>query len=159
MVVESVTLGQVEVSDEKILHFNSGVPGFPDEKAFAFLPYETGSPFAFLQSTASPYLIFLVVDPFAFFQDYQFDLSDDLAREMEISLDSPPYVFNIVTIKDKLEAMTANLLAPVVVNWKNREAMQVVLEKSPYTTSHRLFPNGFPEQTGKGEGKHACPKP
>ncbi|MDR3560120.1 MAG: flagellar assembly protein FliW [Negativicutes bacterium] len=150
MVVESVAFGQIEVSDEKILRFDDGLPGFPDEKTFAFLPYGPDSPFAFLQSTTSPFLIFLVVDPFTIFKDYQVDLSDDLAREMELSEGSPPFVFNIVTIKDKLEDMTANLLAPVVVNWNNREGMQVVLEKSPYTTSHRLFPKGFPAQAGGG---------
>jgi len=152
MVVESVTLGQIEVPREKILRFDAGLPGFPDEKSFAFLPYGTGSPFAFLQSIVSPFLIFLVVDPFTIFQDYQFNFNDDLAREMELSEDSPPYVCNIVTIKDKLADMTANLLAPVVVNWNKRTAVQVVLEKSQYTTAHRLFPSGFPTQAGR-EGK------
>ncbi|MGP1366547.1 MAG: flagellar assembly protein FliW, partial [Schwartzia sp. (in: firmicutes)] len=34
---------------------------------------------------------------------------------------------------------TANLMAPVVINQKTREAKQVVLDKSHYTTKHRLF--------------------
>ena len=36
--------------------------------------------------------------------------------------------------------MTTNLLAPVVINRHSREARQVVLEKTQYTTKHRLFP-------------------
>jgi flagellar assembly factor FliW len=41
--------------------------------------------------------------------------------------------------------MTTNLLAPVVINTKNMQAKQVVLEKTNYTTKERLFP----EKEGK----------
>ena len=42
--------------------------------------------------------------------------------------------------------MTANLMAPVVINQRTMAAKQLVLEKSHYTTKHRLFE----EAAGKG---------
>ena len=36
--------------------------------------------------------------------------------------------------------MTANLMAPVVVGASAMRGKQIVLEKSRYTTKHRLFP-------------------
>ena len=77
------------------------------------------------------------------------ELADDLAKAIGVSKKMPPQVFAIVTVPEKMEEMTANLLAPIVVNPARRLALQVVLEKVPYTTRHRLFPNGFPEKREK----------
>jgi len=149
MVVKSTRFGTLEVEEKDILHFPEGLPGFADEKAFVFIPYGPQSPFAFLQSVAEPNLTFLIVEPFAFFADYRFELADDLAKAIGVSKKMPPQVFAIVTVPEKMEEMTANLLAPIVVNPARRLALQVVLEKVPYTTRHRLFPNGFPEKREK----------
>lgn len=151
MSIQSARFGTLEVDEKDILRFPKGLPGFSEEKEFAFLPYGSNSPFAFLQSIADPNLTFLIVEPFAFFTDYQFEIDDKLAQDLGMSDKLPPQVFCIVTVPEKLDDMTANLLAPIVVNWKDRLAMQVVLEKMSYTTRHRLFPQGFPQKAGEGE--------
>lgn len=48
--------------------------------------------------------------------------------------------FTLVELVIIIANMTTNLLAPVVINRHSREARQVVLEKTQYTTKHRLFP-------------------
>lgn len=151
MVVESVRFGTMEIDEQDILRFPEGLPGFPAEKAFAFIPYGPQSPFAFLQSVNEPNLTFLIVEPFLFFADYQFDLPEETAKTLGISEKVPPQLFAIITVPEKLEEMTANLLAPIVVNPRERVAVQVVLEKTAFTPRHRLFPNGFPQKTDKGE--------
>jgi flagellar assembly factor FliW len=151
MVIQSTRLGQLEVPTEEIVKFPGGLPGFPHETAFALIPHSPDSPFAFLQSVAEPNLTFLIVDPFPFFNDYQFDVNDGLLQEIGAGGDIPIRVFNIVTVPEKVAEMTANLLAPIVVNWNSRNALQVVLEKTAYTTRHRLFPQGFPQKSDKGE--------
>lgn len=150
MKVRSTRFGEIEVSDQFILDFPHGIPGFVDEKVFAFLPYQLESPFAFLQSANEPDLTFMIVEPFSFFPDYDFELEDGIVKELGISDENPPQVFNIVKVVEKLENMTANLLAPILVNWQNRKAMQYVLEKTSYQVRHRVFPNGLPPQTSKG---------
>ncbi len=139
MLIESTRLGNMDVPEDRIMNFPQGMPGFPDEKIFAFLPYEAESPFAFLQSASEPNLTFLLVEPFTFFQDYDFKVDDEIVDQLGISLENPPQVFNVVSIREKTEEMTANLLAPVLINWRDQKAMQIVLEKTSYTTRHRLF--------------------
>jgi flagellar assembly factor FliW len=151
MVIESTRFGSLDIDDRDILSFPEGLPGFGAEKAFAFLPYGPDSPFAFLQSVAEPNLTFLIVEPFAFFLDYQFVLPGEVEKALGLSKKNLPQIFAIVTVPEKLEEMTANLLAPLVVNAVKRIAVQVVLEKVPYTTRHRLFPQGFPPKKAKGD--------
>lgn len=150
MQIKSTRFGPIEIADNELIRFPHALPGFPGEKTFAFLPYQPESPFAFLQSVTEPDLTFVIVEPFAFFKEYSFNLDDTVATELGLSDENTPKIFNIVRIPEKIDEMTANLLAPIIVNWNNRKAIQIVLEKSPYTVRHRLFPQGLPDQTAKG---------
>lgn len=149
MLVRSTRLGDMELSEEQVLYFPHGLPGFLEEREFAYLPHQENNPFTFLQSVTEPDLTFIIVEPFPFFQDYEFELPDELVQELDCSEENPPQIMNIVSVPDSPEEMTANLLAPVVINCRARKAIQVVLEKTKYTTRHRLFPNGFAKQPGK----------
>ena len=56
-------------------------------------------------------------------------------------------VYTLLTINGgKVKDMTANLMAPVVLNTANMQARQIVLDRSSYTTKHRLFPENKEEQ-------------
>ncbi len=89
----------------------------------------------------------------SFFKDYAFEIEDEAAAEIGLSADNPPQIFTILTIPEKLEDVTANLVAPVLVNWRDRKASQIVLEKTSYTTRHKLFPNGLPQAAQTGGGR------
>ncbi len=153
MKIESTRFGTVEVDEKDVLCFEHGMLGFPEERRFAFIAYTEESPFAFLQALNSPELTFMVVDAFQFFGDYQFELEDAIATELGVSPDEPPQILNIVTVPEKTEEMTANLMAPLVINRKSGKARQVVLENPQYSLRQRLFPDGFPKDATSGEGK------
>ncbi len=133
--------GELELEDEDIVRFAHGLPAFEDEHEFVVLPYEEGTPYMFLQSAATPELAFLMTDPFVFFSDYSFELDDANMEELGIATPEDILVCTLISIPPTgIPDMTTNLLAPVVFNKNTMEAKQVVLEKSPYTTKHRLFP-------------------
>ena len=140
MIVQSTRFGELEVSDEQVLEFPQGVLGFPAEKRFALMEYKPDSPFYFLQSLADPDLTFLMINPFAFFNDYEFDMDDSLMAEIGVTAENPPTVFKIATVKDKIDNMTVNLAGPVLVNLRDRKAAQWVIEKTQFPTRYPLFP-------------------
>ena len=142
MIAQSTRLGELDVPDEQILEFPQGILGFPVEKRFALMEYKPASPFYFLQSLADPDLMFLMINPFAFFNDYEFAMDDALMGEIGVTADNPPTVFNIVTVKDKLANMTVNLAGPVLVNLRDGKAAQWVIEKTQFPTRYPLFPAG-----------------
>ena len=150
MKIESTRFGELDVKEEQLINFSYGIPGFPDEKRFVHIGQDNESPFSYLQSTTEVNLTFLLADPFAFIQDYEFVLEDDVAEALDLTLENPPQVFLIATMKEKLADMTVNLLAPVVVNGVNRTGRQVILDKPEYSIRHKLFPNGLPAEVAKG---------
>jgi flagellar assembly factor FliW len=150
MIIESTRFGKLEVAEEQIICFSHGIPGFPEEKTFAYIMYEAESPFSFLQSATEANLTFLIVDPFAFFHDYEFIIDDEIANELGLSQENPPQVFLIAKVKGELADMTVNLLAPIIINRINRTGRQVILDRPEYSISYKLFPYGLPEKAGKG---------
>ena len=140
--------GEIEVDEKKIVHFKDGIPAFESEHEFVILPYEEESPYYFMQSLTSPDLAFLLTIPFLFFNDYSFEIDDETIEELDIKDSENVFYYSMVTIPNgSIRYMTANLVAPIVLNGANMQAKQVVLEKSNYTTKHRLFP-----ETAKKEG-------
>ena len=140
--------GEIEVDEKKVVHFKDGIPAFEDEHEFVILPYEEDSPYYFMQSLTSPDLAFLLTIPFLFFNDYSFELDDETVRELDIKDSENVFYYTMITIPNgSIRYMTANLVAPIVLNGANMQAKQVVLEKSNYTTKHRLFP-----ESAKKEG-------
>ena len=155
MNIKTTRFGEIEAPEECIIDFADGLPGFPDETRFALFPYEPDSPFSILQSVANPDLTFLLADPYRFYNDYAFEMNDEMAAQWGFSAENPPLVYNVATRRDTLEQMTVNLLAPIVVNWPKRTGAQIIIESKYYSVQQLLFPDGIkikpsPKETGRG---------
>ncbi|MDU4959242.1 MAG: flagellar assembly protein FliW [Sporomusaceae bacterium] len=144
MHTRSTRLGQIEFVETDRVTFPDGLPGFADETDFVLMP-EADTPFAFLQSLHDPDLTFVLADPFAFYSDYSIELDAQCVAKLALSEDNRPQIWCIVTVPKQPADMTANLLAPVIANRRDNIACQYVLEKSGYTTRHRLFPQPAPQ--------------
>ena len=139
--IDTRRFGELEVDERDIVRFADGLPAFEDEHEFVVLPYEEGTPYMFLQSLATPELAFLMTDPFVFFPDYTFELDDANMEKLGVESMDDILVCTLISIPATgIANMTTNLLAPVVINRHSKEARQVVLERTHYTTKHRLFP-------------------
>ncbi|WP_353057236.1 flagellar assembly protein FliW [Brevibacillus sp. MER 51] len=119
------------------LFFEDGIPGFSHLQFFQLLQEEE-SPFFIIQSTEEKEVGFWVIDPFSFFPDYEFELSDVAKNALHVDEESQLGVFSIVTLRGNNEA-TVNLKAPIVVNLSNRMGRQVILQEDTYSIRQALF--------------------
>ena len=148
--VDTVRFGTIEVEEEKVVHFAQGIPAFEDEHAFVVIPYDEESPYFFLQSLQTPDLAFLMTVPYLFFKDYEFEIDDETQEKLALKNPDDVLVYVLLTIPHgSIKDMTANLMAPVIINAKTMQAKQLVLEKSTYTTKHRLFNEAEADAAGK----------
>lgn len=137
--VMTTRFGEIEYAREDVLTVRNGLLGFEGFDQFLLIEHRTGSPFRWLQSLQRPELAFLVVDPFQFFANYQVDISDAGAQELELSPTTAQVVYTIVTIpRGKPEEMTVNLAGPIVINAETRQARQFVVENPAFSVKQRL---------------------
>ncbi len=137
--VETVLFGEIEIRDDQIIRFPGGIPGFEDHEKFTIIEPDPSVPFSYLQSIEDQELHFILADPFVFFKSYEFEVPRGVQEEIEIDNPEVLAIKSIVSVQDKLEEATANLLAPIVINTKKMLAKQVVLHDTVYTTKHKLF--------------------
>ena len=81
--VNTLRFGEIEVDEDKIVHFEDGIPAFEDEHEFLIIPYDEESPYVFLQSLTTPELAFLMTVPFVFFPEYEFELDDEMQNKID----------------------------------------------------------------------------
>ncbi|UQZ33846.1 flagellar assembly protein FliW [Paenibacillus sp. PK3_47] len=136
MIIETLSWGKLEVQEEQLYHFPKGIPGFEEDTDFALVAMEDTA-FWVLQSLKNKNLSFLLGDPFAFYRDYEFELPSAEAEELAIV--EQIIVRCIITLKERVEESTINLLAPIVLNPETLKGKQVVLHNAPYHTKHSLF--------------------
>ncbi len=144
--------------EENIFTFPAGILGLPESfTRFELVSLEEGSPFFFLQSVQDEDTGFILINPFFFFPDYEFELPDEEAAALQIKEPEKELaVFCIVNAKEGLSRATVNLLAPVVMNTASRTARQVVLDDRRYGIRHPL-PLPKPPETGPPAPKGQAP--
>lgn len=119
-----------------------GMLGFSDKKKFIVLQHQKNSPFFWYQSLDDPGLAFVITSPFLFKPDYNIDLEFTL-NEMSWNgggKNGCLELYIIVNIPKGLpHKMTGNLIGPILINNKVRQAVQVVLSNSPYRHNFPLL--------------------
>lgn len=139
MEISTKHFGTIEADESRILHFPEGLIGFPDYRRFVVLDLDKGGFFKWLQSAEESSLGFVILDPRVPFVDYDpvFDPGD--LEGLEASSPDDLVLMAVVTVPEDVTEMTANLLAPLVINPKKRVGKQVIISDPKYTTKHRVF--------------------
>ena len=142
MKFETTRFGTLNIEEKQIISFSGGLYGFEKETRFTLLPFNPNveSPMEWMQSISSPHLAFVVTDPYLYVPDYKLKLMEEDKKKVELEADEPFITRCIVTIPENYTEMTANLMAPVVINSQKGMAKQFVLTTMEYDTRHFLLP-------------------
>lgn len=138
--VRSARFGSFTVPERSILHFPDGLIGFSDYHRFVIMEHVTSSVLRWMLCLDEPELAFAVADPADFFHDYRVEHYLNGHGAVDGSASEDQAVFAIVTIpRDRPSSMSANLMAPIVVNIRTRVGRQIILDEGLYSTRHPLL--------------------
>lgn len=122
------------------IHFKDGLPGFASLKRFRLTEDDANAPFGTLQSLDQSDIQFIVVDPFTFYPEYEFDLPKNALGELHVQEARQLRIVSIVSFRsEEADSASINLVAPIVINRVNGEGRQIILADPRYSTRHRLF--------------------
>lgn len=131
--------GVKEYEEKDIIEFRKGLPGFEELKKFILFPAEENEVFSILHSIEDKGLGIVVVSPFLFMKDYEFDLNQEKMKELEVKGHEEVLVLNTVTLNSKVEDITINLKAPIIININKKLGEQIILDNPNYAIKHPLF--------------------
>jgi len=138
--VRSQRFGNYDVPADRILRFPEGLVGFPEARRFVLLDSaHAGSPFRYLLCLDLPELGFVVCDATEICPGY----GADLPRPPEVN-PGDLAVMALVTVPADPLQMTANLMAPLLIDCRSGSGRQLVLDTGRYPIRFALLSSRTP---------------
>jgi flagellar assembly factor FliW len=136
--INSPHLGSLDIDAQKIIEFPKGLPGFEECKRFSLFHDDGKDPIVFtLQSVDQPDVALSITDPTQFGLHYELTLSDDDASAIGLRSIDDVAVAVIVRRSDPAATrrvtdarISANLMAPIVINTRERRGLQQIIARS-----------------------------
>jgi flagellar assembly factor FliW len=123
----------MQTLDVPEITFVRPIPGFTDLKKFVLVRLDDAeAAISELRSLERPEVRFVVAAPSVFFADYSVELDDDECDHLGLHDVEDALVLTVLTVGEDAAHSTANLLAPVVINTRTRDAAQVILSGSDW---------------------------
>jgi flagellar assembly factor FliW len=138
----------ISYETDATVEFPNGLAGFEERRLFLALQFEDSAPLVFLQSLEDPDLCFITLPVLVVDREYRLQVSAEdrelvgLPAARGLRMGEDVGCFAVISIREG--DSTANLLAPVVVNLRNRKAVQAVATESGYSHQHALVPQEAP---------------
>lgn len=135
--------GPIEYREDDVLHFRAGLPGFETQSQFLAIEPPADAPLTYLQSVRLPGLCFLALPMQAVDPSYQLAIAQEDLESLGLDTSRQPRMGDevrcwavIVVAEDG--RISANLLAPVVINPANRRGVQAIRFDALYSHQHPL---------------------
>lgn len=141
MRIDTRYFGTVDIAEEKIIHFEQGIPGFDEYKDYTILYDVEGEQtfFSWLQCVTEKNLAFPIVNPFRVKEDYNPIVEDALLEQLGEFETEDLAVFLMATVPEDVKKTSVNLKAPLIINTNNRQGMQIIVENDDYKIKHMLI--------------------
>jgi flagellar assembly factor FliW len=127
------------ISTQSVIRFEEGLIGFVDFKSFQLIETEEIAPFRWLQSTDRPEVGFLVLDPSLVVRDYKHVIPRREWASLGLNKPEGGTVLVMCVVGRTSSASTGNFQAPILVNFRNKTAKQIILTETGLTSRHPLL--------------------
>lgn len=142
MKITTRVFGEIEIDDSKIIHFPSGIIGFPEMTDFALVfDEEKGkdTPIRWLQSLQEAGFAMPVMDPLLVAEDYNPEVEDNHLIPLGEMNAEDTLVLVTVTVPKDLTKMSVNLQAPIVINADSKKATQIIVNSEKYPIKYYIY--------------------
>ena len=140
MKINTKVFGEIEIADEKIIHFPSGIIGFPEMTDFALVHDEEkgGGAIHWRQSVQEPAFAMPVMDPLLVRPDYNPEIDDELLKSIGELIPEEMLVLVTVTVPGDLTKMSVNLRG-IIINAAEKKACQVIIDGEDYAVKYPIY--------------------
>ena len=142
MEITTRVFGKIEIDDNKIIHFPSGIIGFPDMTDFALVYDEEkgkDTPIRWLQSLQEAEFALPVMDPLLVAKDYNPEVDDEILKNIGTLTPDNTLVLVTVTVPSDLTKMSVNLQGPIIINVDECKACQVIVDTPDCPVKYPIY--------------------
>jgi flagellar assembly factor FliW len=153
MLVKTRYFGEIDLNEDKVIEFESGIMGFEEFKKYTILYDVEGDDtpsISWLQSVEEPGLALPVISPLYIDREYDPTVEDELLKPLgEINEDNLAILL-IMSVPSDLKNMTVNLKAPLIINSDSKKGRQIIVENQEYEIRYNIYDAIQKMKTAKG---------
>jgi flagellar assembly factor FliW len=138
MQLNTKLFGEITVEQDKIIKFESGLPGFENLREFLLVIIEQTKPIFWLQAIEED-IALPVISPFDVDPAYSPTIDDEVFNDISLDKEEDLLVLAVARIPEELSLMTANLAAPILINSVAGKGCQVLAEGDDYQIRQPVF--------------------
>jgi flagellar assembly factor FliW len=140
LTIDSAKLGPIQVPEDQIITFDSGLLGLNSARRYALLSRPGPTPFYLLQGVDRPDVSLLLAKPASLVDDFHMGRLNSAMGELKARTPDDLQIFVTLTIPaGRPQEATANLVSPILINPQYRLGKQVVLENPSYSHKYRFM--------------------
>lgn len=142
MLIRTKHFGEINLDEDKIIHFDQGIFGFEDYKRYSIIyDNESGErpDITWLQCIDEPSLAIPIISPFLIMHDFNPTVEDELLSSLGNITPDNLVVQVSVTVPTDLSKISANLKAPFVINADTKKGCQIMVEGDKYEIKYYFY--------------------
>lgn len=130
MEIVTKLFGEINVDEDKVITFESGIIGFPDLTRFTLIFDEEkkNKTIHWMQSLDEPAFAIPVINPLLVSSTYDPMINDELLKSLGDLSPENVGIFVTVTVPENIEHLAVNLKAPMIINVAKRLGCQLIVE-------------------------------
>ena len=136
MKINTNYFGELEVDENEILEFEKGMLGFEELKKFVIIK-DSEIFIEWLQSIEDT-TSFAIMDPFVADNNYSFELPEKIMEQLDIIDKEEVMIRTVVIIPEDITKIRTNLQSPIIINVKDKKAMQIILDDT-YPMRYEIY--------------------
>jgi flagellar assembly factor FliW len=126
-------------ANEDIIRFQSGIPGFEQNKEFVIVSIPEYAPFEWLVCIDGSQLRFAIINPLLFEPGYDPKIIKEQLDDLAVETPEDLLMYVIVTIRENPLESTANLVGPIILNRRKKIGKQIIIDDDRYTTREPIL--------------------
>ncbi len=139
MEINTKILGNIVFQEESIINLKEGLIGLDDKKKFILIEKENFKPFSYLQSTENGNFSLIVINPFLLNPNLELQIDEPTLDSLNIKSIQDMLVLSIVVFANKMEDISVNFKAPIIINIHDKKGKQVIVDNPELTVNMPLF--------------------
>ena len=132
---------QVTVEEEQLIHFEFGLPGFEDLKIYAIIEIEEYNPFLLLHSVEDQSIAMVILKSNLLDEENEFEIPENKLKNLKEKGKNEFEIFFILKIHEDDKQITANVKAPVLINFVNQKGSQIILDDDKLSMDLPILPS------------------
>lgn len=153
MIINTRLFGDIDIDEQKIITFDTGIVGFDYLKNFTLIheAEKESKTVLWMQSVDEPEMAIPVLNPLMVKPDYNPVVEDEIIRGLGKIEEEQIFVLVTLSVPADIKEMSVNLKAPVIINPGTLKACQVIVENEDYPIRFKVYEILKEDQKKDGE--------